>query len=139
MIVLDASVVIAFLAADSHGPAARAFFAQTLEDDLRMNELTLAETLAGPARAGRTDVALAHLHRLRIGAVPLTDPIALARLRADTGLRMPDAVVLHCALAHHAALATFDRTLAARARELGVVVLPRPAQSGRGDLDVPAE
>lgn len=138
MIVLDASVVIAFLAADSHGPAARAFFAQTLDDDLRMNELTLAETLVGPARAGRTDVALAHLRRLRIGTVSLTDPVTLARLRADTSLRMPDAVVLHCALTHGAALATFDRTLAARAAELGVVVLPRPAPSRGGGDDAPS-
>lgn len=52
------------------------------------------------------------------------EPLRLAELRATTGLKLPDCCVLDVALHHHAAMGTFDETLASAARQRGVVVIP---------------
>ncbi|GAA0651373.1 hypothetical protein GCM10010174_88910 [Kutzneria viridogrisea] len=51
----------------------------------------------------------------------------LAALRASTGLKMPDAVVLLTAEVSGAALATFDERLAAAAVGQGVLLYPTAA------------
>ena len=93
--------------------------------ELLPHPLTLAECLVGPARVGREAEALRVIETLGIASVRVTDeqPLALARLRADTSLRMPDCCVLAAALETGASLATFDATLARVASERGVVVV----------------
>ena len=55
-------------------------------------------------------------------------PMRWAQLRAATGLRLPDAIVLDTALNRRArAVATFDERLAARAADHGLEVLGAPA------------
>ncbi len=51
MIVLDASVLIAFLDSDdTHHAAAEQLLTQAVDDDLAVNSLTLAEVLVAPVR-----------------------------------------------------------------------------------------
>lgn len=124
MIVLDASVVIAHLAvADKYSQ--RAFEILDTDDDLVMHPITLAETLVRPAIDGDEVKS-----RVRIGAIgieqavpPYDEPLAIARLRAKTGLRLPDCCVLATALREGALLATFDARLAKTSAELGVEVI----------------
>ena len=96
---LDASVLLAhFDDTDPHSEAAAAILADA--DELAASTITLAEVLVGAARAGRLDEQLAAISRLQITELPLKHgaAAALARLRADTGLRMPDCCILHAAL-----------------------------------------
>jgi predicted nucleic acid-binding protein len=123
VIVLDASVLIAhFAVADRH--SSRAFEILDTEDELSVHPLTLAEVLVKPAREDRAAIVLAQVDRLgveRIGAMA-DEPVALAQLRAQTGLRLPDCCVLVAAERTAAAVATFDARLAAVARERGLEV-----------------
>ena len=48
--------------------------------------------------------------------------MSLSSLRAHTGLKMPDAVVVNLAVNTGATLATTDQTVAHRAMELGLEV-----------------
>jgi len=112
--VLDASVLLAHLDdTDPHTQAARTILAEA--DMLAVSTLTLGEVLVGAARAGRLDEQLAALAALEINEIPI-EPGAgagLARLRVDTGLRMPDCCVLHAAGVSGAeAVATRDGRLA---------------------------
>lgn len=130
VVVLDASVVVAlFDDTDSHHDWAVSVFIDTTGDQLLMSSLTMAEVLVHPARADRLDSFQTALSGLAIDAVELgpQDAIALATLRAQTALKMPDAVVLHTACRHQATLATADSTLASVATEHGCRVL-RPDQ-----------
>lgn len=125
MIVLDASILIAhFEAGDPHHGRAEALLAHIARERLAASPLTLAEVLAGPARAGRLDRAIAVLEQLQIGAVPLPDdaPTRLALLRAGTNLKLPDCAVLLAAEMAGAAVASFDERLCAAARERGQAV-----------------
>ena len=89
--------------------------------ELLPHPLTLAECLVGPARVGRPARHRNPRHRQCAGH--RRPALALARLRADTSLRMPDCCVLAAALETGASLATFDATLARVASERGVVVV----------------
>ena len=126
VIVLDASVVVAlFDDTDPHHEWAVSVFIQTTGDQLLMSSLTMAEVLVHPARAGRLESFQSGMAGLAIDVVAL-DPGesgALAALRADTTLKMPDALVLHTARARHATLATADSSLAAVATTQGCSVL----------------
>ncbi|GAB3599219.1 type II toxin-antitoxin system VapC family toxin [Microbacterium tumbae] len=124
MIVLDANVVIAFWStADAH--AKDSFAILDTEEDLTVHPVTLAETLVWPVAQEREQEAAADLVRLGIEQyAPLIDePSRIAHLRAQTGLKLPDAYVLATAEQLHATLATFDRRLADAARERGVAVV----------------
>ena len=120
--VLDASVLLAhFDDTDPHSDAAAAILAHA--DQLAASTITLAEVLVGAARAGRLEEQLAALGQLQITELPLQTGAAatLARLRAATGLRMPDCCVLHAALSSGAqALATRDAKLARAAATHGL-------------------
>ena len=121
MIVLDASVLIAHLAGgDAH--ADRALDIIDTEEELAIHPLTLAECLVGPARVQREDEALETIERLGIEQLPFgaDQPLALAKLRASTSLKLPDCCVLAAAIEAGARLATFDDKLARIARERGV-------------------
>ena len=90
--------------------------------DLLVSTVTLAEALVSPIREGRVDEVLATLADL--GVVEATFPPdaarTLARLRVDTGLKLPDCWVLLTALDRVAAVASFDERLLRAAREHGV-------------------
>ena len=125
MIVLDASVLIAHLDADdAHHARASALLQAAGSSRLCASRLTLAEVLVGPTRAGRLEVAVAALAQLGVDGVGLDAdaPARLAGLRASTGLKMPDCAVLLAAEQMDARVATFDASLAAAARALGLGV-----------------
>jgi predicted nucleic acid-binding protein len=127
LIVLDASVLIAHLrSTDAHHPIARAMLLEHAEEGFAVHRLTLAEVLVGAARKGRERELL---EQLVTAGIEVTHPapdeaLELARLRAASGLKLPDCCVLSSALAERHGLATFDRALAAAARERGIRVLP---------------
>lgn len=130
MIVLDASVLIAVLdASDAHHGRAVDLLADAAGEDLAVADLTLAEVLVGPARAGRLAEATAAIDGLGVAPVPLPAGAApaLARLRAETSRRLPDCCALLSAEQARAALATFDGALARAARARGQTVLPSSA------------
>lgn len=126
MMVLDASVLIAYLdAEDVQHEAAGSLLAREIDDEFAANPLTLAEVLVGPARTGRLDAALSALRGLEVAEwpFPADTAVRLARLRADTGLRMPDCCVLLAAQDAAARIAAFDERLARAAETLGLVAL----------------
>lgn len=124
-VVLDAGVLIAQL---DHGDALHQRAVRLLESLGRVrlvaSVLTVAECLVHPAKVGgapRIERALTSLGLERM-ALEVDDAAALATVRADTGLRMPDAAVVHAAEKLQAELATTDRALARAARDRGLVV-----------------
>lgn len=126
MIVLDASVLIAYLDdADAHHARAIALLAREIDQDFAVSTLTLGEVLVGPARTGRLDPVLTALTGLGVREAPLHvgSAVELARLRVATGLRMPDCCVLLAAEDSAASLASFDDRLAAAASARGVPVV----------------
>jgi predicted nucleic acid-binding protein len=129
VIVLDASVLIAhFRRSDAHHEAATALLQAAGDQPLGASTVTLAEFLVGPTKTGMLDDAMRGLERLGIRELPLSDgaAVALAELRAQTGLKLPDCCVLHAARSADGSVATFDEQLAAAAATLG---LRRPVPS----------
>lgn len=127
MIALDASVLVAHLSPhDAHHRAATRLLRDAAGKRLIAHGLTLAEVLVGGARIGRDEQMLADLRAAGVQNADRAgdEPLRLARLRARTGLKLPDCCVLDAALGHAASLATFDQALAAAARGLEVEVLP---------------
>lgn len=124
MIVLDANVLIAhFAVRDAHSE--RALEILDTEEELSIHPLTLAEVLTKPARDGTATHYRQRITLMGVEQLPMPDeqPLALARLRATTPLKLPDCCVLAAALETGAALATFDTTLARVASEHGVAVV----------------
>lgn len=126
VIVLDASVLIAYLDADDdRHVVAESLLAREIDDDLGMNPLTLAEVLVAPVREGRLRQAQEALRDLEVNELPFPSDTAvrLAELRATTGLRMPDCCVVLAAEDAGATVASFDRQLiqAAKARNMAVL------------------
>lgn len=126
MIVLDASVLIAYLDSnDAHHARAERLLVQEIDDDFAANSLTLAEVFVMPARKQRLDAARGALAELEVKelAFPANSAVKLAQLRADTSLKMPDCCVLLAAEDAQARIASFDHQLndAATSRGLDVV------------------
>lgn len=126
--ILDASVVVAALNVDdAHHRRAVDVFVETAGQRLLICDLTLAESLVAHVRHGTERQALARLQQLGVTTLPLVrDAVALARVRVETGLRMPDCIVLLTAEQEMDSLTTFDERLARVARSRGVTVLPAP-------------
>ncbi len=127
MIVIDASILIAHLdPTDAHHTAATALLRDTIDEDRGMSVLTIAECLVRPVRAGVAATVERALDRLEIAALSLDADQArqLAETRAQTGLRMPDAVVIHAALTRGGGVASADAGLRDAARACGLRVLP---------------
>jgi predicted nucleic acid-binding protein len=106
---------------------ARQLLIDCAEHELRISPITLAEILVGPARAERLEEAHVALRTLGVRQVALRRkaPDRLARLRAETGLKLPECCVLFAAHDCSApGIASFDDRLAAAARTLGFEVLP---------------
>lgn len=125
LIVLDASALIALASAkDLHHNWAVQMFRATAEFDLQMSAISLAEVLVHPSRVGEAEKFLKLIAGLNLEIAPVeeSDSIKLARLRATTNLKMPDAIVLHQAIKLNGSIATTDKTLARVAKEnaLGV-------------------
>ena len=112
MIVVDASVLIAFLDPnDTHHSAA----VEILEDaspPLFVHAITAAEVLVAAVRNDVADAVWADLVAIgvEIDDTPI-DPLLLAKLRVKTGCKMPDCCVLASAATHNTAVATFDAQL----------------------------
>ena len=126
MIVVDASWIVALRDEDDvHHRRAVETFAQIADEDAVLHPVTLAECLVAPARMGVMEEAAALLRAsFDVTGMDLDAPLRWAQLRAATGLRLPDAIVLDTALHQRArAVATFDEQLAARACTRGLEVL----------------
>lgn len=126
MIVLDASVLIAFLDRDdNHHAAAERLLTRSIDDDLAVNPLTMAEVLVAPVRDNRPELVLAALDALEIQELtfPADTAVRLAQLRATTGLNMPNCCVLLAAEDSAASVASFDERLAQTAQVRNLPVL----------------
>ena len=126
MIVLDASVLIAFLDRDdNHHAAAERLLTRSIDDDLAVNPLTMAEVLVAPVRDNRPELVLAALDALEIQELtfPADTAVRLAQLRATTGLNMPNCCVLLAAEDSAASVASFDERLAQTAQMRNLPVL----------------
>lgn len=123
MIALDASFLIAhFSADDAHHERAVQSLQDSADDNLTVSTVTLAELLVGPVRAGTLGEAIEALAGLEVAESPLPQGAAvrLARLRAETRLRLPDCCVLLAAEEMSAeAIGTFDQQLALVAKSRG--------------------
>lgn len=120
---LDASALIALYSeADRHHQWALQMFNQTANSRYSMPALTLAEVLVSPVRMGKQHHLLTSIAGLAIDIAPIAsgDALTLAELRVQTGLKMPDVVVLHHAHSTGAELATTDERLSKVAKRLGV-------------------
>lgn len=127
MITLDAGAVIALLASrDSYHEEAKAFFETHAGESFLMHSLSLTEVLVGGARTGQAEEMLADLEAIGIQVAERStaEPLNLATLRAETGLRLPDCCALDTALRSSTPLVTFDRALATAALNQGLTVLP---------------
>ncbi|MFN0028732.1 MAG: type II toxin-antitoxin system VapC family toxin [Acidimicrobiales bacterium] len=112
MIVVDASVLIAFLDPnDGHHSSAVELLAEA-SPPLLVHPITAAEVLVAPARNGVADAVWADLEAIgvKIDDGPI-DPWQLAEIRARSGCKMPDCCVLAVAATRRAPVATFDDQL----------------------------
>ncbi|MBA3866770.1 MAG: type II toxin-antitoxin system VapC family toxin [Solirubrobacterales bacterium] len=126
MIVLDASVLIAHLdERDPHHDRAKRLLADSGAEPLGASTISLAETLVAPTRAGRLADATAALARLEVIELSLGEDAStrLARLRADTGRKLPDCCVLCAAQDSQGAIASFDSALINAAADLGLATI----------------
>ncbi len=126
MIVLDASVLIAYLDAEHvHHSDAETLLLDAADDEFGANSLTMAEVLVVPARTGRLPETLRALDDLEVRELPFPHDVALrlADLRATTGLKMPDCCVLLAAEDATASIATFDSRLKRGAADRGIPIM----------------
>jgi predicted nucleic acid-binding protein len=124
VIVFDAGVLIAHLDPDDvFHRAATEFLEENEELDFATSALTLAECLIRPTRVGRATSVLGAFDRLHLLTVDVTaaDAAGIAEVRAVTGLRMPDAIVLYTAERAASELASTDAGLIRAAAARGVV------------------
>lgn len=127
MITVDASVVIAHLQpSDRHHITATGYLLDHADEPLLVHAMTLAEILVGGVRSGRARELLGDLEAIGVEvAEPHPDePLRLATLRAETGLKLPGCCALETAVTTRSTLATFDDRLAAIARQRHLTVGP---------------
>jgi predicted nucleic acid-binding protein len=125
MIILDASVLIGHLdGRDRHHKRARELLIANAGIPFGASTISLAETLVGPARSGKSQLAREALNSLAVEELVFGEdaPVRLASLRAETGLKLPDCCVLLAAQDHDGTVASFDADLARSARDLGLAV-----------------
>lgn len=120
MIVLDASVVIAYLeGSDAHHEAATRLIVDLVtegEQMLALHPLTAAEVLTDFVQPGAAEEVWEDLVDIGFTICGLGEDapaaLLLAHVRRTTRLKMPDAVALATAIHQGARLATFDDALA---------------------------
>jgi predicted nucleic acid-binding protein len=125
MIVFDASTLIALSSSvDVHHKWARDVFNETLDRQILVSAVTYAEVLVYPERAGKTAEFEKSIQGLELKIIDIAseDAAALASIRTEFKLLMPDAIVLHTAKKFDSALATSDAKLAGAARKLKLEV-----------------
>jgi predicted nucleic acid-binding protein len=125
MIVLDTGILIAYANPDdAHHRGVTRFLSEFSGEPFSVTPITLAEALIHPVRAdivGGMVKAIATLE-LYVEDMREQDAAPLARVRAATGLKMPDALVIHTAERYGGSVATTDARLAAAAESRGLVV-----------------
>jgi predicted nucleic acid-binding protein len=112
VIVVDASVLIAFLdPADAHHDDAVRVLAEATPP-LVVHPITAADVLVAPTRRGVADGVWSDLLAIgvEIDDAPI-DPMQLARIRVETGCKLPDCCVIATASKRRAPVATFDERL----------------------------
>ena len=125
LVILDASALIALASdTDPNHNWALEMFRDTAAFGLQMTALTQAEVLVHPARAGKLEKFLKLIGTLGLEISPIeeSDSSQIAKIRAATSLKMPDAVVLSQAIKVSGSIATTDLKLARVAKEKGVGV-----------------
>ena len=125
LVVVDAGALIALLDEnDKHHRWAFGMFQATLGYGLAMPALTYAEVLVHPTRVGQADTFENNIAGLGLDIRPIvdSDTRGLAHIRAESSLKMPDAIVLQLALEEQATLATTDKPLAREAQSRGLKV-----------------
>jgi predicted nucleic acid-binding protein len=135
VITLDASMVIAHLyPRDPHHQAATGYLHASADETFLIHSLNLAEVLVGGVRAGRGREMLADLEAIGIRVADRVEgePLRLAGLRAESGLKLPDCCALDTALVSKSTLATFDDNLGKAARKRHVTVAPDPGSERTG-------
>ncbi|MEY2954833.1 MAG: hypothetical protein RL530_434 [Actinomycetota bacterium] len=123
VVVIDASVLIAlYTSKDGHHSWALSQFTLVAGDQIAIPALTLAEVMVRPIAAGKMDFLKQNLESLRLDVVPMLpeDAEPLAHMRSETGLKMPDALVLLTAVSLGAELMSTDASLISKARNLGI-------------------
>ena len=138
MIILDNSVLVAYTKpTEGHHLDAVQIVADN-KGNLGANALTVAEFMVYPVRLGTVESAYAqltgdpadgHLGIEVLDGLGRAWPVHLARVRARTGLKMPDAVVLATATHVKGQVATFDDKLREAARAEGVLYEPRSPET----------
>lgn len=127
MITLDASLLIAHLYPhDPHHQAATDYLHEAADEGFIIHALNLAEVLVGGVKVGRGREMLADLEAMGINVADRQDgePLRLADLRVNVGLKLPDCCALDTAMTTTSTLATFDEALAKAARQHHVTVAP---------------
>ncbi|MDR0627949.1 MAG: type II toxin-antitoxin system VapC family toxin [Bifidobacteriaceae bacterium] len=127
MIALDASVLIAYLDAhNAHHARAIQILAGAGPGELLVHSLNLAEVLVGAVPTGQESAMARTVEEVGIRVSPRVadEPMALARLRATSGRKLPDCCAMLVAQTSAAALATFDEALARSAAKLGIPLQP---------------
>lgn len=127
MITLDASVVIAHLdPRDAHHRHATALIREHIDRQFLIHPLNLAEVLVGGVRDGRGQEMLADLDAIGIRTFHSSEdePLRLATLRAESGLKLPDCCAVDTALTTRSPLATFDGNLWRAGQQRHLTVLP---------------
>ena len=128
MIVLDACVLIAFAdpANAFHDDAKRIL---ATAEPLMLTALSGAEIMVHPT-SEQSHQWLGFLRELAIEVVPITcdDMEAIANVRRESRLKMPDSLVVWLAESRSAAVASFDEHLLVKAAERGLRIIgPRSA------------
>jgi len=116
MIVIDASVVIPYLNSNHiHHKRATDLIAKMADQYLFIPAVTWAEVLVGAIKNHEVEGVVNKVLRALGVAVANADgpewPLELAKVRARTGLNMPDAIVLATAESLKGKVATFDNKL----------------------------
>ncbi|MDR2703805.1 MAG: hypothetical protein LBB58_05640 [Cellulomonadaceae bacterium] len=130
--VLDSAVVIGLLDPDDNQHEASYSVFRELVPPLYMHPINLAECFVRHSHAGTISEARRDLMELGIIPEPIThrnqdswgEAIAIAEIRAESDLKIPDACTLGLGLKHpEAKFIAFDMRLAAKAREAGLTVI----------------
>ena len=127
MIILDANILIGlFDPYDLKHALSEQLLIDHGNERLALSALTLTEFLIRPAAVGKAAQAEDFVTDMGIIVIPLLaqDARHIAQVRAVSGLKLPDAVVLWLAQSSVASVMTMDERLAKAALGMGVPVLP---------------
>jgi predicted nucleic acid-binding protein len=125
VIVFDAGVLIAIeQPTDAHHVAALRFLEANADERFVAGGVTLAESLVHAVTTGQAEEVLEDYELLGIQPLDIggASAGAVARIRAETRLRMPDALVVYACEREQAELVTTDAALARAAAARGIRV-----------------